>query len=145
MKRSEVRQFLEDGVNALTPAPVFGSGLITEFNSIRSHEYPVVWQTIAPVNSEVQNQAPMDNWEILLTIAQKDRMDSVSTEYEQIIDQCDEIAQKLTYQYRNVTSGYKLINLEDLKREPFVKKHADCLTGVEFTFTIKAVDRTNVC
>jgi len=145
MKRSEIREFLREGVNALTPAPEFGSGLITDFNSIRSHQYPAVWQTIAPVNPDIEFQAPVDSWEIILTIAQKDAMDSISETYEQIIDSCDEIGQKLIYQYRNVTAGYKLLTIEEIKREPFVKKYADCLTGIFLTFTIKAVDKTDVC
>jgi len=148
MKRAEVRTFLETGVNALTPAVEFGSGLITDFNSIRNHQYPAVWQNIKPVTVDIGDSgtsAPLDSWEIELTIGQKDAPDSVSEKYEDIIDHCDEIAQKLTYKYRNIVSGYKLVTLTDFSRTPFVKKFADCITGVRLSFTIVAQDKTNVC
>jgi len=148
MKRSEIRAFLKAGVDALTPPPPeFGSGLITDFNSNRSHTYPSVWQNVKPVDVDLPEpmNAPLDEWDIELIIAQKDALDSAHEVYEGIVDEADLIAQKLTYQYRNVTSGYKLIQISSIKREPFIKKYADCLTGVKLTFTITANDKTNVC
>jgi len=147
MTRTEVREFIEAGVNALTPAVEFGSGLLTDFNSIRSHQYPSVWQAVKPVTPVIpfNSGAPTDRWDIELTIAQKDAMDSAPEQYEHIIDDCDLIAQKLVYKYRNIVSGYKLVTMESFKREPFVKKHADCLSGVTLTFTLVAPDTTNVC
>lgn len=145
MKRSEVRAFIRSGVNALSQATEFGSGLITDFNSIREHQYPTVWQRVAPVKPEMTTSAPVDSWSIVLTIGKKDLLESAPETYEEIIDECDEIAQKLTYKYRNIVSGYKLVTLEDFTRTPFVKKHADCITGVELTFTLVATDTTNVC
>jgi hypothetical protein len=146
MKRGEVRSFLRSGVNALSPAPDFGSGRITEFNSLPNKKYPAVWQNVRPVDVDVPNNtSPLDEWDIELIIAQIDRQDSSTEEYEAIIDEADFIAQKLIYQYRNVTSGYKLIAIDSIKREPFVKKYADCLTGVMLSFTIRANDKTNVC
>ena len=87
----------------------------------------------------------MDKWDIELIIAQKDAMDSAPEVYEGIVDSSDLIAQKLIYQYRNRISGYKQIAIDSIKREPFIKKYADCLTGVKLTFTITANDKTNVC
>lgn len=147
MTRQEVRAFIEEGVNLLNPVTEFGSGLLTDFNSSRVHQYPSVWQHILPVSTSIQNStgAPLDSWEITLTIAQKDAINSSPETYEDIIDCADFIAQKVTYAYRNVVSGYKLIAITGLKRTPFVKKNADCLTGVELSFTITVQDKTNVC
>jgi len=147
MKRSEIRDFLKAGVNALDPPPEFGSGQISDFNSLRSHTYPSVWQNVKPVDVDLPEpmNAPLDEWDIELIIAQKDAMDSAPETYEGIVDEADFIAQKLTYQYRNVISGYKLIAISSIKREPFIKKYADCLTGVKLTFTITVNDKTNVC
>lgn len=146
MKRSEIRTFLKNGVNALTPVPEFGSGRISEFNSIRNHTYPAVWQNVRPVDVDLpDNTSPLDDWDIELIIAKKDTQDSSAEQYEEIIDEADYIAQKLVYQYRNVISGFKLITISSIKREPFVKKYADCLTGVMLSFTIRANDKTNVC
>lgn len=146
MDRSEVRAFIEAGVNELVPAIEFGAGLVTDFNSIRSHEYPAVWQVTSPVSSEhLPSGAPTDNWNIELIVAQIDRMDSSPQEYEHIIDDCDLVAQKLIYQYRNIIDGYKLTTMTGVNREPFVKKHADCVTGVILTFQLISPDKTNVC
>lgn len=146
MKRSEIRDFLKSGVNALTPTPEFGSGRDTEFNSIRSHTYPAVWQNIKPVDVELpDNTSPLNEWEIELIIAQKDNQDSAPEQYEEIIDESDLIAQKLIYKYRNIISGFKTTTISNITREPFVKKYADCLTGVLLTFKITENDRTNVC
>lgn len=146
MKRSEIRDFLKAGVNALTPPPEFGSGRLSEFASLRSHTYPSVWQNIKPVNVQIENIAPLDNWEIELTIAQLDKPDSTADQYEQIIDESDYIAQKLIYQYRNVTTGYKKLTISEVTRTPFVKKLSpDCISGVVLAFTIVATDTTNVC
>ena len=147
MKRSEIRDFLEAGVNALTPVVEFGSGRISEFASIRNHQYPSVWQVVKPVNSAIANNgSPLDVWDIELLIAQKDTPDSTAEQYEPIIDDADYIAQKLIYQYRNVTEGYKKIQISDITRTPFVKRNSpDCISGVSLTFKITANDRTNVC
>ena len=145
MTRTEVRTFLEDGVNALTPVPEFGSGLVTDFNSIRSHDYPAVWQITSPVSSEIANQAPVDSWDIDLIVAQIDKQDSSAEQYEHIIDDCDEIAQKLTYQLRAIAEGFKLVQIKGTVREPFVKKYADCLSGVNLRFTLVVQNQTNVC
>jgi len=146
MKRSEIRTFLKNGVNALTPTPEFGSGRVSEFNSMPNKQYPAVWQNVKPVDVDLpDNTSPLDDWDIELIIAKIDRQDSNATEYEEIIDEADFIAQKLVYQYRNVTEGFKKITIKDIRREPFVKKHSDCLTGVTLTFTITANDKTNVC
>lgn len=145
MTRTEIRDFLQAGVNALTPVPEFGSGLVTDFNSIRSHEYPAVWQVVAQVTAEFTISAPLDSWEIDLIVAQKDRMDSSPEEYEHIVDDCDLIAQKLIYQYRDQVSGYKLVTMTGVSREPFVKKYADCLSGVNLKFTLVVQNKTDVC
>jgi hypothetical protein len=146
MKRSEIRELLRGGVNALDPPPEFGSGQISDFNSLRSHTYPSVWQTVKAVDVDgLEFSAPLDKWDIELIIAQKDALDSTPETYEGIVDAADLIAQKLIYQYRNVISGYKLIAIDGINREPFIKKYADCLTGVKLTFTITANDTTNVC
>ena len=130
----------------MIPTLEFGSGLITDFNAIRSHEYPAVWMNIAPVSgSNAPYGAPLDVWEIELIIAQKDRMDSSPEEYEHIIDDCDEIAQKLMYNYNRLAAGYKMVSLSDRNREPFVKKYADCLSGVVLTFRMTIPDQTNIC
>ena len=146
MNRKQVRTFTRTAVNAMTPAVEFGSGEISDFNSLRSHKYPSVWMALSSVSgSNSKAAAPVDDWDIELIIAQKDALDSDPEQYEDIIDHCDEIAQKLMYNYNKIVSGYKLVTLSNRKREPFVKKYADCLTGVKLMFTMNIPDQTNVC
>lgn len=146
MKRSEVRTFIAAGVAALQPSIEFDSGQLTDFNSDRSNVYPKVWLETLEADTEYPTiSAPVDTWPIKLYIASKDAMDSAPAQYEALIDQADFIAQKLVYQYRNVTAGYKLIYIENTKRLKWIKKNADCLTGIILEFHIKNTDKTNVC
>lgn len=145
MKRREVRLFLLDVINGASNAK-FNSGRITEFNSARDNEYPFVWlESLSTDTTLSDNKLPIDDWNIVLHIAKKDAPDSQPQQYEEIVDQCDEIAQLLVYEVNNVTSGYELIQLSGLSREPFIKKHADCTSGIILSFTMNIPDTTNVC
>ena len=146
MTRSELREFLASGVNALTPPPVFASGLYTFFNSNRDWEYPIVFQETAPVGTEyLQTGAPVDSWEVVLWVAKLTKVDAVPDDYEPLIDDCDLIAQKLIYQYRVKIAGYKNASITSAQREPFVKKNADCLAGVTIRFTVVSSNTENLC
>jgi len=145
MKRSEVRTFIEAGVNAITTPLDYYEGLITDFNSKRDNQYPAVHLVLEENNTILSESAPQDTWPIKLIIANQDKMDSLPSQYEAIVDQCDEVAQKLIYKYRNIVSGYKLVTMDNIGRVKFIKKHADCLTGIELTFDLNAPDKTNVC
>ena len=147
MKRSEVRTFIRDGVNSLTPVLDYSEGQITDWNAQRANQYPGVLLVLETTDSDIpdSNQPLLDTWPIKLLICNKDALDSTPDIYEGIVDQCDEIAQKLIYKYRNIISGYKLVTISSFKREKFIKQHADCLTGIELTFNIINQDTTNVC
>lgn len=145
MKRNEIREFIRLGVVALTPSLEFDSGLLTDFNSERSNIYPKVWLESLEVDTTIPVSAPVDTWPIKLYIARKDSMDSKPSQYEDHVDHADFIAQKLIYQYRNVVEGFKLVEIIGEKREPWIKKNADCLTGVVLTFDLKATDATDFC
>lgn len=148
MTRTEVRSFVESGVTALNSDGVtleFDNGRITEFNSDRSNEYPFAWLEPLTTTPELINSVPYDNWNIIIHIAQKDSIDSVQSQYETIVDECDLIAQKLVKKFNDVVSGYKLVQIQNMSREPFYKKHADCLSGVILSFTLNVPDTTNLC
>lgn len=150
MTRAEVRQFIESGIEELIPLVGFDSGRISEFNSDRTRDYPFAWlETISNSPDFFNNanglQVPYDHWTIRIHIAAKDKQDSLPNQYEALIDQCDYKAQLLQKNYDTVVSGFNLVTLEGLSREPFIKKHADCLTGVIFSFTLSAPDTTNLC
>lgn len=147
MTRTEVRAFLKAGVDALDPVLEFGSGLITDFNAKPDKTLPQVWQELRPVEgTNPPTQAPIDEWDIRLHIAVGHMQQDVSTaEYEDIIDTCDLVAQKLMYQYNAIVSGYKLVSLKDRTRTPFAKKHAHVMSGVLLAFTINAPDKTDIC
>jgi hypothetical protein len=146
MKRREVRLFLLEAINGTNETINFNSGRITEFNSQRNNTYPYAWLESLKVDTEMfTSLAPVDTWDVVLHIAKKDDPGSKAEEYEEIVDQCDEIAQTLNYQINNVASGYKTITMSDVSREPFIKKHADCTTGVILSLRLKIPDKTNVC
>lgn len=145
MKRSEVRTFIRDGVNSITPVLDYWEGDIQDFNAQRSNEYPGVLLILDEDTTTLTQSAPQDQFSIKLIIANIDRLDSNPEVYEAIVDSCHEIAHKLIYKYRNIIEGYKLVTLESIQRKRFVKLHADCLTGIELSFTINAPDKTDVC
>ncbi len=151
MKRSEIRTFVKEGVNALSPAITHGSGLYTFFNSNRAWEYPIAFHETIGSSGNVgvglsdSTNMPLDGWNVKIWIAQLTKLDAVPDDYEPLIDQCDEIAQKLTYQFNQALESAKLVTLTGLDRTPFVKKNADILCGVILTFTINSPDKTNVC
>lgn len=149
MTRAEVKTFIQTGVESLRPAVEFGRGRISEFNSIRNHTYPAAWLETrnfdGGVSTEIEGtqQLPMDNWPIRLHICMKDSTADGHAEYEDLIDQCDAIAQSLQFKYNQIVTGYKLVKLVGISRNPFVKMHADLLTGVLLTFTINTPDLTD--
>lgn len=147
MKRSEIRTFLQSGVEAINPVMPFGSGRLTEWNSNRSNEYPGVWwESDQPPGTELINQVlPSDGWPVLLHIGKLDKMDSSAKQYEEIIDDCDYIAQQLVHQYNQILSGSDSVTISNITRPPFIKKHADVVTGVILSFTLNAPDKTNLC
>jgi hypothetical protein len=152
MTRSEVRTFLELGVTTLNTAipyadVAFGSGRITEWNSGRSNTYPGVWwESILPDSAElINNILPKDEYPIRLHIGKKDAVDSSAEQYEQIVDESHELAQQLIYNYNQALTGSEGITITSITREPFVKKHADCVSGVILNFTLSAPDKTQLC
>lgn len=156
MKREEVRAFLKAGADAIPTD--FDSGRLTEFNSKRDNAYPFSWVESLRTSTNFQTSGSMliDNWEVVIHIAMLDKADSLQNDYELIVDACDTIARKLIWQYNQILYGssntstanqtaYKLITMDGVSREPFIKQHADCLTGVILSFTLIVPDRTDVC
>lgn len=144
MTRAEVIEFVRLGVDGVSPPLSFGYGRISEFSPVR--DLPGTWLNLQDVDSAVTQSAPSDSWRIELLIAKLDKAGSSATEYEELVNECDEIAQHLQYQYRNIVEGYKRTTIERFSRERFVKKYnADLTTGVMLSFTLIAPDKTNVC
>lgn len=147
MTRKEIREFLKAGVDALNPVLEFGSGLISDFNAKNDKTLPQVWQELQPSRGENDvRQAPLDEWSVRLHIAiAHNQLDVSADNYEDFIDTCDLVAQKLMHQYNSIVSGYKLVTLTDRTRTPFAKKHAHVMSGVILAFTINSPDKTDVC
>lgn len=163
MKREEVRQFLKYGADALAQMrpPIglhFDSGRLSEFNSLRGKAEPFAWVESLKTNTNISGNhyTLIDEWDVVIHIARFDKPDSLQDQYEELIDQCDQIARKLIWQYNyllynsellstSLKDSYKLVTLDGISREPFIKKYADCMTGVILSFTLNAPDRTDVC
>ena len=147
MVRTDVRNFIKAGVDALNRSYPFNSGRITEFNSSRNNEYPFVWleslRTSTTINQATTN--PFEAWEIVIHIADRDKPDSTPEQYEDLVDLCDLIAQQLIRQLNIELMYSDLVVLENIEREPFIHKHADNTTGVILSFTLVDYRSTNVC
>lgn len=146
MTRQEVREFIEAGVNAITPVHAFGCGLVTDFNWLADKTLPQTWLELSEVTGENPvRQAPLDTWDISLYVVKQDAQDSLPVAYNSIVEDCDLVAQKLAAQYNFIVSGYKLVTITNRKRTPIVKKFAHIMTGVILTFRLNAPDTTAVC
>lgn len=145
MKRSEVRNFIKAGVALLGDAYTFSDGRISDWNK-EQKEYPQIFLESLTVSTEINERGtPWNSWSIRLHIALKGQLDDVPTQYEGLIDKCDEVAQKLQYNYNQLVETDKLVTIEGMSREPFQFKHADITHGILFSFTLKAPDRTSFC
>jgi len=138
MKRSEVKDFIQSGAELLNIP--FETGRITEFNSSRSNTYPFIFLESLSVNTAISYSLPTDTWSIRLHIAFKDSIDSKMDQYEDLIDQADDIGKSLVKRYNDILTNYNLVTISGITRVPFIKRHADCLTGVVLTFTLIAQD-----
>jgi len=146
MTRSELRTFIENGVETISPSCYFQTGRITELNSTKDITFPFIW-LISPETSLdiVNNIAPFDNWSIELHIGKKDAQDSLYNDYERIVDECDLIARKLMKKYNDIIDGYATATISGTGITPFIKRHAHCSTGVVLSFTLNAPDTTSFC
>lgn len=151
MKRTEIRTFIRNGVNNLTPSVQFDEGVFTDWNARRDKSYPSILSELEETNSDIlTSTTPLfDTWPIKLSLCLQDKIDSIPDFYEPLVDQCDDMARKLIYSYRALIAGYKLMTIENIKRIKFVKsskKGADLLTGIELTFDLKNQDQsTDIC
>lgn len=158
MTRRELKSFLKLGCDAIKV--FFDVGRISEFNKIPDKSFPFVFLESPATDTDISENTFLliDNWAIQLHIAKKDSADSVQSQYEDIIDDCDEIARKLIWQYNLILAGsdsidtsttnqelYQRIIIDNIKREPFIKEHAAVLTGVILSFTLRSPDNKDVC
>lgn len=134
MKRSEIKEFIQAGAEFYNIP--FSTGRISEFNSSRSNTYPFIFLETIEVDTDLMNSIQTDSWTIRLHIASKDAQDSKMSQYEKLVDDADYLAQRLVRRYNDVINNYDLVTLSNLSRSPFIKRHADCLTGVLLTFTL---------
>lgn len=148
MTRSEVREFIKEGINLMNPPIEFNEGTVPDFAGQRTNEYPSSLLVLETVETSIAFSAPTDSWAIRLIIFKQDKLDSVAEVYEGMVDECDDIARKLIYKYRNIVEGYKLVSMTSVTRTKFIKGKefgADCLTGIEINFTLTSPDTQNVC
>lgn len=144
MKRSQVRDFIKAGVDKLQLD--FGFGRPSEFSSKRDSQYPIVWLDSLSVDVELSPiGTPINSWVVVLYIMDKDKAGSSTAEYEDTVDGCDFIAQKLIRLYDQAISGYKLVQIVGIRREPYIHKFADDASGVILSFTLTDPDKTDVC
>jgi len=148
--RAEAREFLELGIISLFDV-TYGTGRISEWNSNRLRTYPMAWIESLRVTTELTPALlRMDTWRVRIHIADRDIADSIEEQYEAIIDDCDYYAQQLLKYYSDYIDetqvlSFKRITLSNITRDPFIKKNADCLTGVMLSFDMTAPDTSEVC
>lgn len=157
MKREAVRTFLKAGADVLNMH--FDAGRITEFNKVPDKGFPFAWVEELRAASSFGGSGAMliDHWSVKIHIAKKDSIDSNHDQYENIVDECDQLARQLIWQYNVILFSstvistanqdlYKLVTLSDVNREPFYKKHSNpATTGIILSFNLNTPDKTDVC
>lgn len=156
MTRKEIRDFLKAGLDAVKSFS--DAGRLTEFNKVADKGQPFGWifDLQAKTNFGGSGSSLIDDWTVNIRIVKIDRPDSIQDEYENLIDNCDDIARKLIWQYNVILYSastvstanqdkYKLITISDVSRPQVIKWGADCLTGVDLIFNLNSPDRTDVC
>jgi len=138
MTRAEVKEFIQSGAELLQIP--FDTGRISEFNSNRTNTYPFIFLETVSAQTTLTNSLPTDTYAIKIHVLSKDWMDSSNQEYESLIDQADIVAQRLIKRYNDILSNYNLVTINSISRVPFIKKHADCLTGVLLSFNLLTQD-----
>jgi len=146
MTRKQINDFVASAVLAINPQMSYGRGRLSEWNSIRSNEYTSVWNETYGSDGEITELAlPIDGWSLRIHVGKLDKPGSSPEEYEAIVDEADEIAQKLVFQMNNVISGYKLATISGFSRTPFIHRNADNVTGILLTLTIIDPATTSRC
>lgn len=156
MTRSQIRTFLKAGADALSMD--FDSGRVSEFASKSDKKFPFAWVEDLKASSDFGGAANLiDDWDVIIHIAKPDAADSLPYQYEAIIDECDNLARKLIWQYNvilydstNVTTAnqdlYKLLTLSSVNRDPFYKRYGNpVMSGIVLSFTLNSPDKTDVC
>jgi hypothetical protein len=138
MTRQEVKEFIQSGAELLQIP--FDTGRISEFNSNRTNTYPFVFLETISAQTTLTNSLPTDTYAIKIHVLSKDWIDSSNQEYDSLIDKADVVAQRLIKRYNDILSNYNLVTINSISRVPFIKKHADCLTGVLLSFNLITQD-----
>lgn len=147
MTRAEVRQFIEAGIDKLQRDIPFGFGRLTGFNSRLNKEMPYAWLESLNVSGDppAHGGATIEAWAVALHIADQDKPDNLEEDSERLIDACDLLAQKLSQVYDKILEPSVWVVSSGARRTPFTKRHADCLSGVIFSFTLSAPQRRGFC
>lgn len=147
MTRKEIRAFCKAGVAIVQRDMPFGWGRLTEFNSRPNKELPYAWMESPTTTGDppAHGGATIESWAITLHIADKDQVDALGEHSECIIDACDLIAQKLTQVFDKMLEPSMWVVTTGMRRDPFTKRHADCLSGIILTFTLQAPQNRSFC
>ena len=144
MNRQQVRTLVKSAANNLNAE--FNSGRVSEFNSEANKKYPYIWLESVKADTRLSPiQLPVDTWKCVIHVVKLDSAGSLPEQYEDIVDECDTIARKLIRLINQEISGYKLITLSSISREPSIHKLADNTTGVILSFDLNAPDTEDIC
>lgn len=144
MNRQQVRTLVKSAANNLNAE--FNSGRVSEFNSEANKKYPYIWlESLSSDTRMSPIQMPLHTWKCVIHVVKLDSAGSLPEQYEDIVDECDTIARKLIRLINQEISGYKLITLSSISREPSIHKLADNTTGVILSFDLNAPDTEDIC
>jgi hypothetical protein len=155
MSHQAVRTLIQTVAQAIAVDVSFGYGRGTDFNQIKDKEYPYVWldPLSSTFNINEENMVVTETYSVNIVFYKFDRVDSVETEYDDILDSCDTLVQTFLRDMNEaLSSNYNLSTLStqntviaNANKQPFIKVMDDCLTGFILTFELTVPDKFDYC
>lgn len=148
MSHRSVRLLIEAAAKSLSDDIQFGYGRRSDFNQSGEKSYPYVW--LLPLTaSQVIGPTRTKTWSIVLVVINLDKSDSEHKEFDCILDEMDELADKIVIRiddwYRSTEDIVGTLSITNVNQVSIIKEDADIHTGWLITFQMTVSDDFEYC
>lgn len=151
MSHRSVRQLIEAATKSLSDNIQFGYGRRSDFNQSGDKSYPYVWLLPLTASQIIPNtdQPRTKTWSVILVIINLDLSDSVTKELDLILDEMDDIVDKIIIRiddwYRNTDDITGSLTITNVNQVSIIKEDADIHTGWVCSFNMTVSDDFSYC
>jgi hypothetical protein len=148
MSHRSVRLLIEAAAKSLSDNIQFGYGRRSDFNQSGDKYYPYVW--LLPLTATtVIGETRTKTWSIVLVVINMDKSDSESKEFDCILDEMDDIVDKIVIRiddwYRTTDDIVGSLTITNVNQVSIIKEDADIHTGWLCTFQMTVSDDFDYC